>query len=112
MTSIESPVVTALRNEGVGQKLINLFVKGDLTILETHVMNWLLKEGWDPYEEYFSDVEVSDVAKAVNEDVPTVKGVIGSLTKKGYVNPQKVDGTNIVYPTYEGYELDDEEKWI
>lgn len=81
--------------------------KGELTELEGLFMNWLLKEGFYA-ETHFSDVVVGDIAVGLDLPVNTIKGVLGSLTKKDYTYTQDDSGYDIVYTTSKGYQLDDE----
>lgn len=101
-----------LLDEGVYEKIITAFKEGNLTVMEARVMNWLLKEGF--YAEYgFSDVVVQDIANGLDINVKSVKGVVGSLTKKDYLYTMEMDGLDVVYATDEGYQLADdyEERW-
>ena len=86
--------------------------KGKLTELEGLVMNWMLKEGFYA-ETHYSDIVVGDIAVGLDLPVNTIKGVIGSLTKKEYAYTQDDSGIDIVYATSKGYQLDDEydTKW-
>jgi hypothetical protein len=86
--------------------------KGELTELEGLFMNWLLKEGFYA-ETHFSDVVVGDIAVGLDLPVNTIKGVLGSLTKKEYAYTQTNECYDIVYATSKGYQLDDEydTKW-
>ncbi|QKE56429.1 DNA binding protein [Bacillus phage YungSlug] len=86
--------------------------KGELTELEGLVMNWMLKEGFYA-ETHFSDIVVGDIAVGLDLPVNTIKGVIGSLTKKEYAYTQTNECYDIVYATSKGYQLDDEydTKW-
>jgi len=46
----------------------------------------------------FSDVDVTDMSRKMKAPVPTVKGVMGSLVKKGLVNTYDDDGfEGIIY---------------
>jgi len=101
-----------LLDEGVYEKIITAFKEGNLTVMEARVMNWLLKEGF--YAEYgLSDVVVQDIANGLDINVKSVKGVVGSLTKKDYLYTMEMDGLDVVYATDEGYQLADdyEERW-
>ena len=40
------------------------------------------------YGEYFSDLEVSDLAEYTNLGINVVKGVVGSLKKKGILDTE------------------------
>lgn len=90
------------------------YKNGELTELESVTLDWLLTDGY--YAEYmFSDLEVSDIAKAVGIKVSSMKGVVGSLVKKGYlwVSEADDDVPPLVYATPKGYKLDDnwKERW-
>lgn len=52
------------------------------------------------YGEYFSDIDVLDIAKTSQLEMSTVKGVVGSLVKKGVLKTesQKVgDGRTVEF---------------
>lgn len=55
------------------------------TELEILVLNFLNQELSGYFGEDFSDVDVNDIARGTGQTKPTVKGVIGSLVKKGVI---------------------------
>jgi hypothetical protein len=112
----KSPVTNEL--EGFMKKIVEAHENGLLTTLEAKVMNYLMTDGY--YAEYtFSDLEVSDIAGAIEIKVSSAKGVVGSLVKKNYLWVSDQEGTDaevkrgdgvapLVYATDTGYELSDE----
>ena len=72
-----------------------------LTDLETTTLNWLKTIGWYNYdnEPFFSDVEASDIAKGTGIDISSLKGVLGSLSKKGLVAVDEYEA-NFDAPVY------------
>jgi hypothetical protein len=65
-----------------------------VTKKEAEVFNWL-NEALAPYEEDFSDVTVEDIASGLEMSVASVKGVVGSLTKKGLVFTYNTDSEDM-----------------
>ncbi len=63
------------------------YTKPTLTALETKTLNWLKTEGWYNYtaEPYFTDVDAADVAAGTGIEIKSLKGVLGSLSKKGLI---------------------------
>ncbi len=60
-----------------------------LTVLERQFINGLIH---NLYAEYgFTDVNVNDMATYMETDQATVKGVLGSLVKKGVVVTEEID---------------------
>lgn len=89
--------------------------KPNLTELEKKMTEWVYTDGLWNGEWMFSDVTTEDVAKGLDWDVKRVKGVLGSLVKKGYMFTDAVNDNeyDILYLTEEGYKLDPEfdKKW-
>jgi hypothetical protein len=56
----------------------------NLTQLEETLLNALIDHLYA--EEGFSDIEANDLAKWTNTDIKIVRGVLGSLIKKGIVS--------------------------
>jgi DNA-binding MarR family transcriptional regulator len=94
---------------GIHKEIKKALDRGELTILEAKVMNYLMTDGY--YAEYmFSDLTVEDISNAINKDTKTTRGVIGSLVKKKYLWVSEREGEipPIVYATKAGYMLSDE----
>ena len=53
-------------------------------------MDWLISTGWYA-EEGFSDVVAEDIAKAIEKPIKSVRGYLGSLVKKGYLQLSVTD---------------------
>lgn len=72
--------------------------QGGLTPHENAVMTFLTQYGW--FEMDFSDLTVEDIATAMELPIASMKGYIGSLTKKEYVYVSEPDGEvpSLVYP--------------
>jgi hypothetical protein len=64
-----------------------------LTELETKTLNWLKNEGWYNWsgEPHFSDVEAQDVSNGTGININSLKGVLGSLSKKGFIFVEEMD---------------------
>ena len=94
------------------KKIAEAVQNGILTELEGKALDWLLSVGFYA-EAGFSDVTFHDLAAGIGENVKTVKGIIGSLTKKGYTWTDNSPGEHIIYATIKGYKLDDnfETRW-
>ncbi|MNB84034.1 hypothetical protein D3C81_384650 [compost metagenome] len=88
---------------------------GTLTEMEAKVMDFLMTDGY--FAEYsFSDLTVGDVARRAEIDIKSIKGVVGSLVKKGYLWVSERDGEvpPLVYANLKGYQLSDEyeTRWL
>lgn len=60
-----------------------------LTELETSFIGWLIKALYA--EPGFTDVDIKDMAEYMKISVPSAKGVLGSLVKKGIVQTERYD---------------------
>lgn len=68
-------------------KTVNtLFKDQNFTPLEIQVMGQLNEELKGNFGETYSHVECKDLAKALSLEVSTIKGVVGSLVKKGILD--------------------------
>lgn len=56
-----------------------------LTEGESKVINWLIEKGWYTPAEFFSDVSAEEVAGGLGISIKSVRGYIGSLVKKEYI---------------------------
>ena len=81
-----------------------------LTELETKTLDWLKNEGWYNWsgEPHFSDVEAQDVSNGTGININSLKGVLGSLSKKGFIFVEEMDvnGENFydfIYATKQAY---------
>lgn len=92
----------------------NAIKKGELTQLEGKMLDWLLSEGYYA-EKHFSDVGVEEVAEGIEKSINSVKGILGSLVKKGYLFTETIEesGYDVIYAYEKCYLLDDEyeDKW-
>ena len=62
----------------------------NFTELETKVLNACNDKLKMFYGEYFSDLEVMDLAEYTNLGIAVVKGVVGSLVKKGILDTEPI----------------------
>ena len=71
------------------------------TALETKVLNWLKKTGWYNYdnEPFYSDVEAKDIATGTGIEIQSLKGVLGSLSKKDLISIDEYEA-NFEAPLY------------
>ena len=68
-------------------KTINtLFASQSFTELETKVLVWLNEKLKGNFGEMYSPYECKDLAKSLSLEVSTIKGVVGSLCKKGVLD--------------------------
>jgi DNA-binding MarR family transcriptional regulator len=91
------------------KEIFNALNRGELTISEAKVMNYLMTNGY--YAEYmFSDLTVEDISNEVDINVKNLRGVISSLVKKKYLWVSEREGEipPLVYATKAGYMLSDE----
>ena len=58
--------------------------KLNLTELETNILRYFLSQ-LDVYQLGYSDTSVDDIANGINVNINSVKGSVGSLTKKGII---------------------------
>ena len=58
----------------------------NLTEKETAILLHLHSELSSYFGEVYSDVDCNDISKSLNIDVNAVKGVVGSLVKKGILD--------------------------
>jgi len=77
-------------------KLQDIKQANELTEKETTVLDHLYEALASYFGELYSDVDCIDISKAISMPIPTVKGVVGSLVKKGIL------GT---YDTGTGFEV-------
>lgn len=63
----------------------------NFTELETIILNACNDKLKLVYGEYFSDLEVTDLAEYTNLGVNVVKGVVGSLKKKGILDTEPIE---------------------
>jgi len=72
-----------------------------ITALESKVLNWLKNEGWYNYdnEPFYSDVEAKDIAGCTEIDIQSLKGVLGSLSKKDLISIDEYEA-NFNAPMY------------
>lgn len=70
-------------------------IKKELTVLEYSVLKELIDLLYA--EPGFSDVDVTDIAEKSGLTINQVKGVVGSLTKKGIVCVGEEDFEGIIY---------------
>jgi len=68
----------------------------NFTTNETIIVLHLYRELSDYFGESYSDVDCNDIAKDLKFDVKKVKGIVGSLVKKGILT---------TYSTGSGYEV-------
>lgn len=74
----------------------------NITEKELKVLN-VIKETMDMYSDGFSDLMLEDIAGESGYSISTTKGILGSLTKKGYAGFMDVNGEyNIYYLLKEG----------
>ena len=71
------------------------------TELETKTLNWLKNTGWYNYdnEPFYSDVVASEIAKGTGIDIASLKGVLGSLSKKDLISIDEFEA-NFEAPIY------------
>jgi|SRR5699024_1506658 len=84
-----------------GYSLETLIKKSSsLTELETKVLDYV-NDNMKEYGDGYSDVTVEDLSNYLGNSLNTIKGVVGSLTKKGLVITDHVEESrlNIVYST-------------
>ncbi|MER2008827.1 MAG: hypothetical protein ABS939_15355 [Psychrobacillus sp.] len=68
----------------------------ELTTMELAVIT-VIRKNMDIYADGFSDAMVEDIVLQTTLSVNQVKGVLGSLDKKGLINFQDVNGEYNVY---------------
>jgi len=97
----------------VNKKIDVLIQNKQLTELEGRAIDWILAVGFWHGEIGFSDITFEDLANGIEVSINTAKGIIGSLSKKGYVWTDNSAGIHVIYVTRKTYELDDnyETKW-
>lgn len=64
-------------------KTQNLKSQHNLTEKESQIFDFLVESLNSYFGEEYSDIDCNDIAKALNIDVKSVKGIVGSLVKKG-----------------------------
>jgi len=71
------------------------------TDLETKTLNWLKNTGWYNYdnEPFFSDVTVSEISNGTGIDIKSLRGVLGSLSKKDLISIDEFEA-NFQAPVY------------
>lgn len=71
-------------------------MKTQFTDLEKQVIESLVSQLYA--EPGFSDVDAKDIARDINVDIKSVRGVLGSLVKKGVITVDTNDsGYDIIY---------------
>lgn len=72
----------------------------NVTTMELAVMT-VIKDTMDMYCDGFSDVMMEDIVEESKLSVNQVKGVLGSLEKKGYIGFMDVNGEYNVYSLHQ-----------
>ena len=75
----------------------------EVTNLEMQFLNALVNGLYA--EAGFSDVDIEDIAKEMKVRIPEAKGVMGSLVKKGLLDPPDVDFGSIIFLAEQAYNL-------
>lgn len=89
----ESEVKELIKALGKGQ--LNDNSEHGFTKYEEITLNWIINTGFWNGEENFSDIDANDVAKGIGKPISSVRGYIGSLIKKGYLETQDYEETNL-----------------
>lgn len=66
-----------------------------LTENELKVINWIITTGFWNGEEGFSDIDAKDVAKGIKQPIKSVRGYLGSLIKKDYLQIEEYEETDL-----------------
>lgn len=67
----------------------------ELTKYEVITLDWIINTGFWNGEENFSDIDATDVANGIGKPIKSVRGYIGSLVKKDYLQTEQYEETQL-----------------